>query len=118
MHNAFDYYNDTEYLAHYGVLGMRWGVRHNPKRTYQKATKKRDKLIQKANKKTDKAKKAVAKTPSRAMRWNDIGIAVYDRKMRSINAKNAKAARAQLKAEKWIKSMEKEFRNIPLSELT
>ena len=110
-------YNEQDYLAHYGVLGMRWGVRHDRRKAYAKATKKKDRLNAKAAKATAKAKKATAHTPSRLMRITDLGIARYDRKMRSINAKNAKAAKAQLKAEKWIKSMDKVFADIPLSEL-
>lgn len=28
--------DDSEYLQHYGVLGMKWGIRHNRKKTAQK----------------------------------------------------------------------------------
>lgn len=104
-------------LAHYGVMGMKWGVRHDREKAYRKASKKADRLNARAKKAENKARKAVAHTPSRAMRWNDIGIWNYDRRMRSINAKNAKAARAQIKAEKWMKSMEKVFKETPLSQI-
>ena len=41
-----DYYND--YLAHYGVMGMKWGIRKNPAKAYIKAYNKHKKLEEKA----------------------------------------------------------------------
>ncbi len=108
---------EEEYLAHYGVLGMKWGVRHDRERAYARAVKKKNKLDAKAAKADEKAKKARAHTPSRLHRVTDLGIAYYDRRMRSINAKEAKAAKASIKAEKWVKSMERVFSETPLSEI-
>lgn len=44
-------------LQHYGVLGMKWGVRKNPQRAYEKANAKMTKLDKKAVKKQVKAVK-------------------------------------------------------------
>lgn len=42
-------YNDyNNYLSHYGVVGMKWGVRHNTQKAYDKAVKKRNKMTEKA----------------------------------------------------------------------
>lgn len=35
---------DNEYLAHYGVLGMKWGVRKDPDRAYSKSIEKLRKI--------------------------------------------------------------------------
>ena len=35
---------ETNELQHYGVLGMKWGVKRNPTKAYIKASKKRDRL--------------------------------------------------------------------------
>lgn len=36
-------------LKHYGVLGMKWGVRRNPPKAYSKAVKKKNRLDDKSS---------------------------------------------------------------------
>lgn len=35
--------NEQNELQHYGVLGMKWGVRKNPSKAYARAVKKKEK---------------------------------------------------------------------------
>ena len=97
-----------EHLAHHGILRQKWGVRRfqNYDGTLTEAGKIRyRKLEQRSKDAEDKYKKAVARTPSRAMRWNDIGIYVYDKKMRKINSLHAKSERAKAEVEKFKGSL-------------
>ena len=96
---------DEEYLAHYGVIGMKWGVRKNPQRAYQKASKKYDKLEKKANKSLDKA----GKYNRKRTRYSIGNIGNYN----EAQAKRSydKAVKRTKRAAKWMKAMKKEFAN-------
>ena len=94
---------DEEYLAHYGVLGMKWGVRHNPQRAYTKSTKKYNKLEKKANKSLDQAGKYNRRRRSYSL--GNIGNYNEARAKRSYD----KAVSRTRRASNWMKAMKKEF---------
>ena len=108
---------EEEYLAHYGVLGMRWGVRHDPKGAYQKANRKADKLQKKAAAAHKKASKAQTKARISRYGITDTGRTIWENRQVKAGKLNRKADKATRKAEKWIRNMNKTFADIPLSEL-
>ena len=108
-----DYYKSE--LYHYGVLGMKWGVRRgNTAKAYAKASKKLSKLDSKVDKAEAKARKKKGQADAAA-----ASMFVSDKRMakRETKAKraSAKAAIRLRKAERWYKSMEKTFANTDVS---
>ena len=96
-------------IYHYGVLGMKWGVRRgNTAKAYEKASKKLSKLDDKVNKAEALARKrkgqADAAAASRFV--SKKTTAKYEGKAKQASAQAAVRLR---KAERWYKSMEATF---------
>ena len=135
MNNYENYYSTSnpseEELMHYGVLGMKWGVRRASKQLSGATTKEGrakakaslDKHYAKASKKLNKYSKKVDKNLTKARKKTikaEAGFATAKGRAKA-TAKAAKfrrkAMRNMKKGEKWARSMDKSFKNTPI-ELT
>ena len=94
---------NNDYLAHYGVIGMRWGVRKDPGRAYEKAANKFNKL----SSKSDRAMEKSASHRRKGERKVAIGMGSKGRARhtRLAGKYKRKATRTAKSASKWLKSM-------------
>ena len=102
-------------LYHYGVLGMKWGIRRgNTTKAYAKASKKLTKLDKKVDKAEALARKRRGQIDAAAASFFSTKRRIDKAETRSKKA-SAKAALRNRKAERWYKSMEKAFADTDIS---
>lgn len=113
-----------DHLAHYGVLGMKWGVRKNPERAYGKAKSKALKLKNRSAKldsKLAKTNKKLDKVTRKADRY-DGDDNPYTTKKSQLEDKSknlaSKARAANEKKNKWADAMDKAFGKIDIDSLS
>ena len=97
-------------LRHYGVLGMKWGVRRgNTKSAYEKASKKAAKLDKRIREEESYMNKKIAKADKKV-----VSRFASDKSQAKAVAKAREATsdyrKAVLKGEKWYRAMEKTFK--------
>ena len=109
-------------LTHYGVLGMKWGVRKDPRKHYAKAKNKSYTLKAKADKAKMKAAKNQIKLDKLKRKLDRVDdedvtkkekiqnkIDKIDKKVDKLTSKSAKYAN---KARSWIDAMDEVFGSI------
>lgn len=124
--NEYQAFDPTLYLEHYGVLGMKWGVRKNPQRAYSKSISKLGALDAKASKKRFKAEQKLAKAEKKLYKaertGSDSKYAKLNRQGRKLKAKSAKlnfkAAKYEKRARKWVSQMNKTFEGVKISDVS
>lgn len=108
-------------LEHYGVLGMKWGIRKDANKAYSKAGAKLEKL----NKKVVKLSNKAAKKEQKALKkQRKASSAILFQKTKAKRASKAtrkalkvyqKAQEKEVKAYRWNESMKKVFSGITVS---
>lgn len=91
IHNGVFYECSSDELAHYGVKGMRWGVRRNTKRLGSSDSVTRDKAVASLRKARDKGSAEVAKLKKK-------GIKLEQKHEQHVIKSETKAARLNEKA--------------------
>ena len=107
---------DNNKLQHYGVIGMKWGVRRgNTAKAYEKASKKLQKIDKKYTNMERKAIKASVNADRLRSSRNPFRQGRGENQDEIAKRRAAKVSRYARNGSKWLKSMEKVFKNTNVS---
>lgn len=100
-------------LMHYGVLGMKWGVKHNPSKAFSKAAKKANKLNAKYTNRLEKANAAWDKSQRLGKKYHtEIGRGRSENAYKKAVRNDRKAKKALKRNDRWTRQMQKSFANV------
>ena len=109
---------DDAELKHYGVFGMKWGVRKNPSQAFSKASKKASRLSDKYQKYSSKAATADAKAHKSGKRYvTEIGRGITENRFKKAVKFDRKADRTLKKLDRWTEQMKKTFANVSVNSI-
>lgn len=110
--NNINFITEDE-LKHYGVLGMRWGIRKGrASQAYSKGVKKLKKLDKESNRLERKSAHMDYQSSKKMARGNIEKGMKLQGKAKKLHYKSVKL---QNKGKKFYKKMEKEFANVDMS---
>lgn len=109
----------NDQLAHYGVLGMKWGVRKNPTKAYNRAIQKKNKLENEYAKANLKSAKLQVKASKQMARATTKAKAQKAQKTQFKAVKlNLRSSKLQNKSLRWSKQIEKTFSDYDIRRVT
>lgn len=97
-------------LKHYGVLGMKWGVRRNPSKAYSKAVKKKNRLDSKSSNLQIKGAKTL-KRANKRLKKASLPFEIDEAKQMQKQGEKMllKSAKIRKRGQHWMQKMEKTF---------